>query len=104
MRFDLDSEIMLEMRESFFSKLYDNTLINEYNEVFKVVKEYDEDEDVYNTRWIRFAFITTYDKKLNQVARVQVRTSIKNLMAFNEMLKNIQDWDIRKYFKDNYRK
>jgi len=94
---------MLEMREFFFSKLYDNTLINEYNEVFKVVKTYDENEDVYNTRWIRFAFITTYDKKLNSVARIQVRTSVKNLMAFNEMLKNRPEWDVSKYFKGNYR-
>ena len=103
MRFDLDTEIMLEMREFFFSKLYDNTLINEYNEVFKVVKEYDENEDEYTKRWIGFAFVTTYDRKSKSIARIQVRTSVKNLMAFNEMLKNRQDWDIRKYFKDNFR-
>lgn len=104
MRFDLDNNVMLEMREAFFSKLYDGTQINEYTEIWKIVKIYDVDKDVYDTRWDPFAYITTYDKKLQSVARVQVKISIKTLIAFNKMLKDMQDWDINKYFKDNYRK
>lgn len=103
MRFDLDNDVMLEMREAFFSKLYDGNQINEYTEIWKIVKKYDFDKDVYNIYWVPFAYITTYDKKLNAIARVQVKISIKTLIAFNKMIKDMKDWDVSKYFKDNYR-
>ena len=99
MRFDLDNDIMLEMRETFFSMIYDATQTDDYNEMYKYIRCYDDKNDEYYNRERIFALITTYDKKLKSEVRIQTKTTIMRFVARNKMINDFKNWEYSKYMK-----
>jgi len=102
MRFDLDNDIMLEMRETFFPALYDTTQTYEYNEMYKYIRYYDDKNDEYYNRERVFALLTTYDRKLKSEVRIQTRTTIMERVAYNKMINDFKNWEYSKYMKYDF--
>ena len=99
MRFDLDNDIIREMRETFFPMLYDAAQTYDYSEMYKYIRCYDDKNDEYYNEERIFALVTTYDRKLKSIVRIQTKTTIMRFVAHNKMIKDFQNWEYSKYMK-----